>query len=413
MALEPFLQRLFRYRATEKRTPLEDFLSEVLADFINRAPSAEVEQFILDCFVPAEMRNAFRLMLSNQRIDARTQVRLPDGRRLDLLLEVAGRPIIVIENKTWAAFQMHKRPASGERDGPTDANNGREKADAKEQPAAEYDHQLVTYGRWLAGTMMPVDWPGVLVVLTHAARAPLDFIASNVSHYSVVPHIIHWRNVHARLRRLVGPNDEQPSVPAWKFVGQELCVLLERYAMDSSDLSSVDISAINVAMSPLRKLEAVFAEIGAEILQHNPHQLIARGQSLEIQHEHSRFWGWTYFQGAGKLYVAYGVYFAPVTGELATTKPALSDQEHAFVAVGCDERTLDPGPNGFPANWVQVGDGWYVLKAIPLGARRIEERFPQFLARLVQEEFETILAIRDAHASATNQPPVTVPGISA
>ena len=406
MAREPFLQRLFRYRATEKRTPLEDFLSEVLADFLNRAPSAEVKQFVLDCFVPIELRDACRSMLDEHRIDVRTQVRLPDGRRLDLLLGVAGRPIVVIENKTWAAFQMHERPPSKERRGSQDPEDETGEASSKEQAAVEYDHQLVTYGRWLASATKPDGWPGVLVVLTHAARAPLDFIASNVDHYGVVPHIIRWRNLNARLRRLVGANDPRPDVPAWKFVGQELCNFLDTYAMNSSELSSVEISSINIAMSPLRKLEAVYSEIGADLLQRYPQDLLARGQSLEIQHEHSRFWGGTYLQGPGKLYVAYGVYFAPVAGELATTTPTLSDQEHAFVAIGCDERTLDPGPNGFPAGWVQVGEGWYVLKAIPLAARQLEERFPQFLARLVQEQFETILAIREAHMSATAPSPI-------
>ena len=72
------LHRLFRYRATEKRTPLEDFLTEVLADFIARAPQPEAEAFVLDCFVPEGLRDAFRAVLAGRRVDAATQVRLPD-----------------------------------------------------------------------------------------------------------------------------------------------------------------------------------------------------------------------------------------------------------------------------------------------------------------------------------------------
>jgi hypothetical protein len=48
--------------------------------------------------------------------------------------------------------------------------------------------------------------------------------------------------------------------------------------MDSSDLSAVDISAMNLALSPLRKLDAVFTEVGAELLHRHPGLLVTSGR---------------------------------------------------------------------------------------------------------------------------------------
>jgi hypothetical protein len=400
------LDRLFRYRATEKRTPLEDFLTEVLADFIARAPQPEAEAFVIDCFVPEALRDAFRAVLAGRRVEAATQVRLPDGRRLDLLLQVGGTPLIVVENKTWAAFQMHARrgPERGgdgataaaapiPEAGPADVGPS---ADAEEgdPPAVELEHQLVTYGRWLASAPKPEGWPGILAVLTHAAQAPEDFVAGDGTRYGVEPHLIRWRELHARLRRRVGAGVADPQVPAWMFVGRELCTFLETHAMDSSDLTPVEIASVNVALGPLRKLTAVFAEVAADLQQRFPDAFSARDRDSAVEYDNGRAWGWTYFKGK-KFYVAYGVYFSPVSGEFATAEPPLPDHEHAFVALGAEERAIDPGPEGMPPGWVRIGDGWLMVRPFPLSDRRNGERFPQYLCRLVQDAWPEILAFRD------------------
>ncbi len=409
------LHRLFRYRATEKRTPLEDFLTEVLADFIARAPRQEAETFVLECFVPEGLREVFRAVVAGRPVEAATQVRLTDGRRLDLLLQVAGTPLIVVENKTWAAFQMHARrgPERG-KDGPAGAvAEPKEIApvdvgppagpDKSDPPAVEYEHQLVTYGRWLASAQKPEGWPGVLVVLTHAAQAPEDFVAGDGARYGVAPHLIRWRELHARLRRRVGTGPADPQLPAWMFVGRELCTFLETHAMDSSDLTPVEIASVNVALGPLRKLTAVFAEVAADLQQRYPDAFSVRDRDSAVEYDNGRAWGWIYFKGR-KFYVAYGVYFSPVSGELATAEPPLPDHEHAFVALGAEERAIDPGPGGLPPGWVRVGDGWLLVRPFPLSDRRNGERFPQFLGRLVQDVHPEMLAIRDGQEADAAPP---------
>lgn len=387
-----FLNRLFRYRASEKRRPLEDFLSEVLADFINRSPISEANNFIIECFIPRDLRNLAQSIIKDQRIHARTQVYIPNGKCLDILLEVEGLPIIILENKTWAAFQMHARmpePASQE-----DIDKKLEvSSENNERVAVEYDHQLVTYGHWLSSISKPNDWPGVLSVLTHAALPPTDFTFHNSATYGVVPHLQFWRNIHAHLRKSLGNVSDNQINSAWKFVGLELATFLEINEMDSSDLSAVEISSINVSISPLKKLKTVFAEVGTELVQRQPSIFVRRGHSTQVRYDDSFVWGWNFLKEYPRSYIGYGLYFSSPTGEFALAVPPLSDQEHAFIAVGSDDHVMNFVNDTLPNGWNKIGDGHYIVKAIPLSMRHNEERFPQFILRKINESFDEIYEI--------------------
>lgn len=384
-----FLKRLFRHRQSEARTPTEDFLSEVLADLLNRAPQATAVQIVLDCFIPQAMAPEFRSLVGDRPLDVRTQVRLPSGKVLDILIEVEGRPLLVIENKIGAAFQQHARTDDEAEDG----ENVRE---------AGHDHQLITYGSWLRDADRPEGWPGVLTVLTHATLAPPDFQESYAHRYGVMPHQYYWRSFHGELHKLVG-GDDHSVTPAWMFVGREICRFLESNNMGSSDLTSVDIATINISMDVSRRWSASFVEIGSELLHRHSEHLIAKGQESSLEPEHSRMWGWTYFSGEGKIYLAYGIYFAPLVGESATAIPPLPNQEHAFVAVGSDVTALKPANFDVPAEWSRVAKDFLVMKPLPLSDRSSGERFPQFLLRLIENEFATIMAFREAYRACLPQ----------
>lgn len=379
-----FFERLFRYRAREKRAPLEDFLSEVLADFLNQAPVDHANTFIENSFVPAELRPKFRDVVNGRSCKARTQARITGGKYLDIIIEIEDNPLIVIENKLWASFQYHVNLRNEE-------FNEQENEDVKEKKEIQYDHQLVTYGRWLADVPKPKDWPGVLCVLTHASQPPSDFIPANTARYGAVPYLQLWRSLHGEITKTIGLTEFGPDLPAWRFIGQELRSFLEVNSMTSSDLNPIDISSINVSMSPLRKVTSVFSEIGAELLQRFPDKFVRRGQSNIVELENSRVWGWTYFQGPEKMYLAYGIYFSPVVGQMSTAIPPLADQEQAFLVVGSDSHAINIAEDGLPEGWSRLGDEtWLVLKPFPLTNRRNEERFPQFVVRLIQENLEDI-----------------------
>jgi hypothetical protein len=385
--LTSFFNKLFRYKATEKRTPLEDFLSEILVYFINQAPIDEANAFICNCFVPLTLKNTFFSICDGKRIAARTQVRITGNKCLDILLEIENQPLLIIENKIRAAFQYHMvaNPAD-EQDDSQDI--------IKEEKEITYDHQLVTYGRWLVETVKPDQWPGIICVLTHASQPPQDFLASNSSRYHVMPHLQLWRNTYTNLKKLIELPGEISVDNSWRFVGRELCAFLEINEMSSSDFSPVEISSVNVAMGPLRKLNVIFAEVGAELLQRFPDRFVRKDQSSHIELENSRVWGWTYFKGPQQMYLAYGVCFSPIVGQFATANPPLADQEQVFIVVGSDKHAMNDDENGSPEGWSRLGDEtWLFVKPFPLSNRHNNERFPEFVMRLIQENFEGVISI--------------------
>lgn len=398
--MKPFLYRLFRYRTSEGRTPLEDFLSELIAEFINKAPNYYANHFLLKCFIPDILHSEGQALLADRRVVMRTHVRLPTGRQLDLLAEVDGKPFVAIENKVWAAFQMHERPVLMLKTAvEDDVVDKIIKSDVSSDE--KYDNQLVSYGVWLANEVeKPAGWPGVIVLLTHATPAPADFIGTEPTRYGSTTHLTHWRNIHAQLREIVGENENDAATPFWISIGQEICKFLEQNDMGSSDMNLDDVKSISLAMSPMRKLQAAFAETGAELMHKHQNILTPSKQSSLTQPEHSLTWGWTYIKGPGKFYIAYGINFMPSAGDNASANPALPDWDHVFVAIGSDKTEIRTGEDGFPEGWIRVG--WHVLKPFPLTDRQQEERFPQFLTRLVLAEFQKMLHIKRTHDEIIN-----------
>jgi hypothetical protein len=380
--LSHFFDRLFRYRQTEARRPLEDFLTELLADLLARAPKATALQLIQECFIPKSLASEFRALVGDRRLAVSTQVRMPSNKILDLLIEMDDRPLIVVENKIGAAFQMHPRPP-------------KEAEESDEAREVERDHQLITYGAWLRNAPKPEGWPGVLAVLTHTALAPQDFQPSGMSRYGAVPHQCSWRSFHGHLYKLVA--DDEPVIPVWKFIGREICNFLESNDMASSDLTSVDIAAMNISMEVGRRGPASFLEVSAELLHRHPDVFVRKGLGNEIFYEHSRMWGWTYFSGRGKIYLGCGIFFAPLVGHPASATPPLPDHEHAFIAVGSDDTGLRMEGFKIPDGWSRLPGDYLIAKPILLSERRSGERFPQFLLRMIENEFATVTVLRDAY----------------
>ncbi len=155
---------LFRYRPRATRLPQEDFLSEALADLLNRQSIATSSDFIADVLLQeAGGAAAWRDFMSSgsPTLSWKTQHRVPGG-TLDLLLIVDRLPAIVVENKIAAAIGMH-------------APAGTENQDRPDEVVEERRNQLHTYGGWLAGQVKPPGWPGALVLLTHLSPPPDDF----------------------------------------------------------------------------------------------------------------------------------------------------------------------------------------------------------------------------------------------
>jgi SNF2-related domain len=197
--------RLFRYRERPSRSPLEDYLTEALADLLSRCPLDVGKAFIADVLVGANAKSSWlKLSKSLRDLVWRTQVTIPDG-RLDLVIESNGRCLFVVENKVSSGIRLYKAELDedeidNEIEGESSNTNGSARGhhdgelaetEASEESEIELRNQLECYGTWLAKQPRPSGWKGGLTLLTHFTTPPVDFLDANASGYGPV-----WRRAH-------------------------------------------------------------------------------------------------------------------------------------------------------------------------------------------------------------------------
>lgn len=173
--------RLFRYIRREGRSPLENFLTEALGDFVNRLTFREHAEFVsrvLMSDVDADCRdNVLEELRTARRYEWTTQFAIPYAQSTkypDLVLVLDGRPSVVVENKIGADFTTHEE---------------------KHAEDVELVGQLDFYSRWLASQ----NTRGVLVLLTHVTEPPVDFSVAG-GDAAVAHGVCRWRHVYRELK---------------------------------------------------------------------------------------------------------------------------------------------------------------------------------------------------------------------
>lgn len=144
-----FYGRIFRYRERHSRSPLEDYLTELIC-FTLQSLSTPVQQAVLHWF---ERIGGLKEASIPHHLTWRTQVAYAfeeDSGFLDMVAEHDGAPVLLFENKTWSPFSNRSDQAS--------------------------THQLSRYIEWLShhGEKMGAR---ALVVMTASTKAP-DWVSS-------------------------------------------------------------------------------------------------------------------------------------------------------------------------------------------------------------------------------------------
>ena len=167
--------------------------------------------------------------------------------------------------------------------------------------------------------------------------------------------------------------------------------------MSSSKIGFSDISALHVAMDPARRMETAFEEISADLCRRHD-ALRARGSGNEMQVHHGRIWGWTFFKGPGALYVGYGVYFAPLAGDMLMAQPPLPEFGPGFIAIGSDEVQLDTAEGLASEGWHVGTEGWYLIKPVGFDGNQAR-RFQDIMVDAIDRNFDTISSIASTYRS--------------
>ena len=277
--------RLFTYRANDKQTPLENYLTEALCDLLNRLgdddPSKQ-HAFLknLKLFEADDSESLY--------FDTQVPITIPteeDNRIADFVGYINNVPVLVLEVKIGAEFT---------------------------------EGQLPAYGAWLAKKGRK---DAVLALLTYKTAAPEDF--KNGVGYAVKTHVIHWRDVRQELRALQGSVSSVYFTLAKEFVDflDEQEITME--APKKEDLNKLGEYLKSGAATKWQNfMKRIRARLKMEMPKHVKFKLSWESDAQlqpggSFRDEADALIGWVNSpdryneKGSEILYISWGLYFAP------------------------------------------------------------------------------------------------------
>ena len=321
--------RLFRYRESAKRAPLEDFLSEALVDLLQRMPYdvqagfislITAGRFALSC-LPPERCN----------LEWLTQYHIEQDRTrgfLDILLKVDGCPTLVIENKIASSIRRH--------------------FSRHEDQAG---NQLRTYGHWLAGQLG--DRIGAVVLLTHTAQPPEDFSVPGANYGVGVRNVARWTAVAAWLRKIAAGDD----AVGWRDLAVELHEFLEKRHMTINLMTQADLAGLEQFIPAHERIEATIRKLWNDTAEVRAGYCSRTVRPLAFDMESGSISIWTYALPplSSASWIALGIGFPSLSPWWR--QAGLTEQRQVFISLGSDAE-LPPFEEAslLPSGWV-LSDG--------------------------------------------------------
>lgn len=218
-----FLSQLYRYRQREQRSPLEDYLTEALAEWLRLAtaagelPAILSQLFKLDTVARAPLEDLRAVRWETQHVighghDSAT------GKRPDLVGRGPGI-FIIIENKTWAPFTVHL-----------------------DQDGLACADQLTLYQRYLDKRRETTKG---IALLTYATLPPENWKGS----------CCYWKDVARYLAQTHKPKNGT----ALTFMAENLLTFIKDQNMRGTRINLADI----VAMPAYDRLQEGMSKLGA------------------------------------------------------------------------------------------------------------------------------------------------------
>lgn len=369
--------RLFTYRPRPSRVPLEDFLSEALADLLNRLPRERHVAFVAEVLLKGAAGTAWLSFVAGKPdADLKwvTQRGVREGQNagiVDLLLLVDGRERLVVETKVGAAVRGHAAAVDGDDDEP-----GIAVADAS---------QLTTYGAWLARRCQGHGWPGALVLLTHRSEPPQGYGSAGYG----VPHVgtCRWREVW-RWARAAGA-DGSAAPGTWAQLSIEFAAFLEAQRMSADYMTQDDIAQAQVFVATADRVQHTFNAVAERLYGIRWEIGSGRIRGASYDSVGAVAWTWFYLREPlnAKWYFAWGIRFPETSRFWNGAEPPLPSDPHAFVTLGTDNRpvpvaALDGGT--LPDGWARAGDHELVigrkLTDLPTDADMLAAEFANWVA---------------------------------
>lgn len=344
---------------------MEDFLTEALADLLNRMPPTLAARFVAEVLLRPDQARAMSLVLSSGgALVWRTQVQITSPRRgvIDLLALVGDRPLVVVESKIQSGIRIHGKSVD---------SVGRSTSEAPAQLDVEIQTQLTTYRAWLSEQRRDQAGQGAVVLMTHATAPPPEYVGSSLDpDDGPLRSACSWRDV-ARWLRATALQTDLDTAPAWLILASELASFLAENGMNPDLMGSRDLATLHLYVESADRITATFELIGKACAG-----LIAASTGQygpEADTEGGVYWAWVYPKvphapGGAKWFVGWGVRFPEASMWWANAEPALPKEAHAFLHIGSDSSRvpLPLSSTKLPVGWSRSGADLVIAK--PLSA---------------------------------------------
>jgi hypothetical protein len=362
--------KLFRYRERPSNSPLENFLTEALADLFNRL-SLPLRVEFLDQMLPASCSNRIQNICENvHQIEAVTQVSidaLGSVKRPDIVIYVAGEPRVLFEVKIAAAFQAHRIGISAIEpsiEGETDDVQG-------EIAASVIQSQLKTYSDWIRSQQSD-DWRGAVVLLTHGTRPPIDFENDGRDRSLAIGVTRTWNDVRSWITDNLDYDQLESTQCA---LGLEFVEFLEERGVITMGMSTWDFAATELFIPSYKALYETFYEVLSYVGQRYP-SVKTGNAKFEFWSDGNAYWGYYWLNQSlnptgSKFYIGIGVCFPHhVTGALNSTEHVGIPTDEPFFFIYIEDTKENAVSalftNGLPEGWVALFEGYGAVVTRPV-----------------------------------------------
>jgi hypothetical protein len=355
--------RLYTYRETPSLSPVENFLTEALADIFNRLPRPLQIEFLVRMLPTSCSERLQNKCKDGKKIEAITQVSIVAGesvKRPDMILYLDAKPLILFEVKVGAAVQEHERKDSGGIERPVEA-------DISE---IVVQSQLKTYSEWI-GSQRSGDWSGAVVFLTHRTLTPEGFENEGREGNSVIGVTRTWKDIGDWIANNLDLNQSETTHCA---LASDFNGFLEEEGLMTDFITSRDLAATALFMPAYEPLTHTFRTVISAVASKYPK---SKGGNvhLEFWPGANVYWAWYYLNSKlnpsdNKFYIAIGICF-----------PEGSHESELLVGL----------PKHEPFFFVYIADDWEkvmaskLLSKVPKGWQGVYDDFDLIVTRPVSK----------------------------
>lgn len=288
--------QLLKYQSRENRSNDENYLTEILCDYLNRLSAEDSKEFVKTIvFYGQEITNYNEFVLQNnydsekELITWKTQFSIAIDQTTkfpDLVGFIRNLPVIIIEVKIGAGFtyRIHND------------NDGNEVSTP----------QLIDYGKWL-NEQNP---HGVLLLLSYSTTPPINFLINNNIYGIQQKNYVTWQHIYNWLKQI------EQSIESICLTKDFINFLLERNMANASP-NSTDLSALNIFMSGsgnriqsmMKSVRETLEEKYIDNMKWGKEKTYLMDGTYTFAFEQNLAWSWSFVECNEYTYLAWGICF--------------------------------------------------------------------------------------------------------